>query len=49
MEKFDPIKLTELVKVEDPDEDGGITLTFQENKRMKVKAKDGKLISDIIS
>ena len=26
MEKFDPIKMLELVKVEDPDTDGGLTL-----------------------
>lgn len=48
MEKFEPIKLTELVKVEDPDEEGGLTLIFQENKKMKVKVKDGKLVSEII-
>ncbi len=49
MEKFEPIKMIELVKVDDPDDEGGITLTFQENKKMKIKVKDGKLVSEIIS
>ena len=46
MEKFDPIKMAELVKVEDPDSDGGLTLIFQENKILKIKIVDGKLISE---
>ena len=29
MDKFEQIKMIELVKVEDPDSDGGITLVFQ--------------------
>ena len=48
MEKFDPIKMLELVKVEDPDSEGGITLFFQENKTLKIKVVDGKLISEFI-
>ena len=31
MDKFEQIKMIELVKVDDPDSDGGITLVFQEN------------------
>ena len=46
MEKFDQIKMLELVKVEDPDSEGGITLVFQENKTLKIKIVDGKLISE---
>ena len=46
MEKFDPIKMAELVKVEDPDSDGGLTLIFQENKILKIKVVDGKLVSE---
>lgn len=46
MEKFDPIKMAELVKVEDPDSDGGLTLIFQENKILKIKIVDGKLVSE---
>lgn len=48
MEKFDAIKMIELVKVEDPNLEGGITLTFQENKVLKIKVVDGKLVSEFI-
>ena len=37
MDKFEQIKMIELIKVEDPDSDGGITLVFQENKILKIK------------
>jgi len=46
MNKFDQIKMIELVKVEDPDSEGGMTLVFQENKILKIKIVDGKLISN---
>ena len=46
MGKFDKIKMLELVKVEDPDTEGGLTLYFQENKTLKIKNVDGKLVSD---
>ena len=48
MDKFEQIKMIELVKVEDPDSDGGITLVFQENKILKIKIVDGKLVSQFI-
>lgn len=48
MEKYDSIKMLELVKVEDPDSDGGLTLIFQENKTLKIKNVDGKLISEFV-
>jgi len=48
MEKFDPIKMLELVKVEDPDSEGGLTLIFQENKTLKIKIVDGKLVSEFV-
>ena len=48
MEKFDQIKMSELVKVEDPDSDGGLSLIFQENKILKIKIVDGKLVSEFI-
>ena len=48
MDKFDAIKMTELVKVEDPDSDGGVTLIFQDNKTLKIKVIDGKLVSEFI-
>lgn len=46
MSKFDQIKMLELVKVEEPNSDGGITLVFQENKTLKIKIVDGKLVSE---
>ena len=46
MEKFDPIKMTELVKVEDPDSEGGLTLIFENDKILKIKIIDGKLTSE---
>jgi len=49
MEKYDPIKMVELVKVEDPDSEGGLTLVFNENKQVKIKIVDGKLISTVVS
>ena len=48
MEKFDQIKMAELVKVEDPDSEGGLTLIFQENKTLKIKVVDGKLVSEFV-
>jgi len=48
MEKFDPIKMVELVKVEDPDSEGGLALIFQDNKTLKIKVVDGKLVSEFI-
>lgn len=48
MEKFDPIKMLELVKVKDPDSDGGLTLFFQEDKTLKIKVVDGKLVSEFV-
>jgi len=48
MEKFNSIKMLELVKVEDPDVDGGLTLIFQENKTLKIKVVDGKLVSEFV-
>lgn len=48
MEEYDSIKMLELVKVEDPDSEGGLTLVFQENKTLKIKIVDGKLISEFV-
>ena len=49
MAKFDPIKMVDLVKVEDPDNEGGLTLVFNDNKQVKIKAIDGKLVSEVIT
>jgi hypothetical protein len=48
MGKFDSIKMVELVKVEDPDSEGGLTLIFQDNKTLKIKIIDGKLVSEFV-
>ncbi len=48
MEKFDSIKMVELVKIEDPDSEGGLTLIFQDNKTLKIKVIDGKLVSEFV-
>ena len=46
MEKFDSIKMTELVKIEDPDPDGGLTMVFQNNLTLQIRIEDGKLVSE---
>ncbi|MCG3779818.1 MAG: hypothetical protein MT334_03750 [Candidatus Nitrosopumilus limneticus] len=48
MGKYDEIKMLELVKVEDPNTEGGLTLHFQENKTLKIKNVDGKLVSEFL-
>lgn len=48
MEKFESIKMAELVKVEDPNSEGGLTLIFQDNKILKIKVVDGKLVSEFV-
>jgi hypothetical protein len=48
MGKFDKIKMLELVKVEDPDSEGALTLIFQEDKKLQIKLVDGKLVSEFI-
>lgn len=47
MDKFDPIRMQELVRVEDPDQDGGLTLVFPEGKALKIRVVEGKLVSEI--
>ncbi|MFQ5781640.1 MAG: hypothetical protein ACE5GR_01130 [Nitrosopumilus sp.] len=46
MVDYESIKMAELVKVEDPDSEGGLTLIFSENKTLKIKVVDGKLVSE---
>jgi hypothetical protein len=43
MAKFDGIRMQELVEVQDPDKDGGITLVFQDSRYLRIRVKDGKL------
>ena len=47
MGKYDPIKMIELVKVEDHYSEGGMTLIFTDNKQIKIKVVDGKLVSEV--
>ncbi len=46
MADYEAIKMLELVKVEDPDSEGGLTLIFSENKTLKIRVVDGKLVSE---
>ena len=43
MAKYDGLRGQELLEVEDPDKEGGITLIFKDNRFMFIKIKDGKL------
>lgn len=46
MAKFDPIKMVELVKVEEAD--GELVLVFQENRSVRVTVADGRLVSEVV-
>tara|TARA_B100001750_G_C15278386_1_gene481162 strand:+ start:272 stop:424 length:153 start_codon:yes stop_codon:yes gene_type:complete len=48
MVKFDGVRMQDLVEVKDPDEEGGITLVFKDDKFLKIKVVDGKLVSESI-
>jgi len=48
MAKFDAVRMQDLVEVKDPDEDGGLTLIFKDDIRLKIKVVDGKLVSESI-
>ncbi len=48
MDKFEQIKMMELIKVDDPDVDGALTLFFQEGKKLKIRLVDGKLVSELV-
>jgi len=48
MAKFDGVRMQDLVEVKDPDEEGGLTLVFKDNKLLKIKVVDGKLVSESI-
>ena len=47
MGKFDSIKMQDLIEVKDPDENGGVTLVFKENKSIQLKVVDGNLVSEV--
>ena len=48
MAKFDGVRMQDLIEVKDPDEEGGLTLIFKENRMLKIKVVDGKLVSESI-
>ena len=48
MAKFDGIIMQDLFVVKDPDEEGGLTFVFKDNKFLKIKLVDGKLVSESI-
>lgn len=47
MADYEPIKMAELVKVEESDDK--LTLIFQDNKSVKISIVDGKLVSEVFS
>ncbi len=48
MTKYDGLRGQELLEVEDPDKDGGITLIFKDNRFMFIKIQDGKIVTQSI-
>ena len=48
MVKFDSVRLQDLLEVQDPDAEGGLTLVFKDDIRLKIKVVDGKLVSESI-
>ena len=48
MVKFDGIRMADLVEVQDPDKDGGITLVFKEDKFLHVKVVDCKIVTESV-
>ena len=48
MVKFDGIRMADLLEVQDPDKDGGITLVFKDNKFLHIKIVDGKIVTESI-
>ena len=48
MGKYDELRMLELVKIEDSDSGTEVTLFFQENKTLKIKVVDDKLVSEFV-
>ena len=48
MAKFDSLRMQDVIEVKDPDEEGGLTLVFKDDIRLKIKVVDGKLVSESI-
>ena len=45
MAKYDGLRGQELLEVEDPDKEGGITLIFKDNRFMFLKIQEGKIVT----
>ena len=48
MAKFDGVRMQDLIEVQDPDPEGGLTLVFKDDIRLKIKVVDGKLVAESI-
>ena len=48
MVKFDGIRMAELVEVQEPDKEGGITLVFTDNKFLHIKIVDGNIVTESV-
>ncbi len=48
MAKYDGLRGQELLEVEDPDKECGITLIFKDNRFMFLKIEDGKIVTQSI-
>jgi hypothetical protein len=48
MGKFDDLRMLELVKIEDSESGSEVILFFQENKTLKIKVVDDKLVSEFV-
>ncbi len=48
MAKYDGLRGQELLEVEDPDKEGGVTLIFKDNRFMFIKIEDGKIVIQAI-
>ncbi|MBP2624991.1 MAG: hypothetical protein KAF24_03450 [Nitrosopumilaceae archaeon] len=48
MSKYDGLRGQELLEIEDPDKEGGITLIFKDNRYLFIKIENGKLVTQSI-
>ncbi len=48
MSKYDGLRGQELLEIEDPDKEGGITLIFKDNRYLFIKIENGKLATQSI-
>ncbi len=46
MTDYEPIKMAEVVKIEDTGDE--LTMIFQDNRTLKIKIVDGKLVSEFV-